>query len=223
MVPTEALSLAERLRQGIEATGTRAAIVVGGGNHLRGGNLKSAAIERSTADGMGMLATVMNGLALDSCLRHVGVESRVLSAIPVGTLVDVFSRRAALEHLEAGRVVILVGGTGHPYFTTDTTAALRALEIDATLLAKGTKVRGVFSEDPETSDDAEFFPRISFRECLRRRLRIMDAAAFSLCRDNSLPVRVFDMWEEGNLEKVLAGEPVGSLVEPDDDEEEGEE
>ncbi|MEM7263282.1 MAG: UMP kinase, partial [Planctomycetota bacterium] len=189
-------SIATRVRVGIENSGSQVAIVFGGGNYIRGGRLDAETrrwIDRVSGDQMGMLATVMNALAARSALEAAGVEARVMTAVPMHDLSEPFIRRKALRHLEKGRVLLLAGGTGHPYFTTDTTAALRALEIEATLLAKGTKVRGIYSDDPESNPDAEFFERISFTEVLEKRLEVMDAAAISLCRDQSLPLQVFDM------------------------------
>ena len=161
---------------------------------------------------MGMLATIMNALALQSALERAGVETRVLSAIPVNDLAEPFIRRRALRHLEKKRVVVLAGGTGNPYFTTDTTAALRALQIRANVLAKGTKVDGVYSADPEEDPDAEFFEELTFLDVLQQRLRIMDSTAVSLCMDNSLPINVFNMKEQGNIVKFLSGERLGTMV-----------
>ncbi|MBN1442240.1 MAG: UMP kinase [Planctomycetes bacterium] len=206
------LAFAERLQRAMSGCAVQLALVVGGGNVLRGARFAGSGVDRVTGDAMGMLATVLNGLALQSCFESLGVGCSLLSAIPTGTLTEPFSHRSAILHLEKGRIVVLVGGTGHPFFTTDTTAALRALEIGAGLLAKGTKVRGVFTEDPVENPAASFLPRLSYEELLEKRLEIMDATAVTLCREHGLPIRVFDVWEEESLEKLLRGEDVGSLV-----------
>ncbi|HLU48133.1 MAG TPA: UMP kinase [Planctomycetota bacterium] len=217
--PDATWELAQRIRKGLESSQTEVALVIGGGNFLRGAKLSKASsadgervIDRVTGDHMGMLATIMNALGLRAALEKAGVEARVLSALAVPEVVEPFERRRALEHLARGRLLIFAGGTGHPYFTTDTTASLRALQIGATQLAKGTKVRGIFSDDPVKNPAAEFFPSLSYRDVLERRLEVMDAAAISLCMENGLAVQVFDMWKEGNLERVLAGEVVGTIV-----------
>ncbi len=211
--PAEVQKLANQISAGLELGNTELALVCGGGNFLRGAAIAGDEIGRVTGDNMGMLATIMNALALQSALERAGVDSRVLSAIPVNDLAEPFIRRRALRHLDKGRVVILAGGTGNPYFTTDTTAALRALQIRADVLAKGTKVDGIYSDDPKTNPDAEFYDRLTFIEVLQRRLKVMDSTAISLCMDNALPVNVFNMREEGNVERLLAGERLGTLVE----------
>jgi uridylate kinase len=170
-------------------------------------------MDRATADYMGMLATIMNALALQSALEGLGVETRVQSAIQVNDVAEPFIRRRCLRHLEKGRVVILAGGTGHPYFTTDTTAALRALQIGATQLFKGTKVRGIFSADPVSHPEAQFYEHLTFLDVLQKRLKVMDSTAISLCMDNKLPILVFDMKQPGNVERALRGERLGTLVE----------
>ncbi len=185
-------------------------IVVGGGNFLRGRDVTS--IERVTADHMGMLATIMNGLALQASLESRGVATRVLSAFPIYEMVEPFVRRTAVEHLDAGRVLILVGGTGLPYFSTDSTAAVRALEIGASKILKGTSVRGVFSEDPKQVPAAKFYDEITYDEILEKELRVIDATAASLCRENRVPIEVFDMTVAGNIEKAIRGERLGTLV-----------
>ncbi len=185
-------------------------IVVGGGNFLRGRDVTS--IERVTADHMGMLATIMNGLALQASLESRGVATRVLSAFPIYEMVEPFVRRTAVEHLDAGRVLILVGGTGLPYFSTDSTAAVRALEIGASKILKGTSVRGVFSEDPKHVPAAKFYDEITYDEILEKELRVIDATAASLCRENRVPIEVFDMTVAGNIEKAIRGERLGTLV-----------
>jgi uridylate kinase len=211
--PKKVLDLARQIQGAIAAGGLQLALVVGGGNFIRGGQVAAQGIERVTGDNMGMLATIMNGLALQSALESCGVETRVQSAIQVNDVAEPFIRRRALRHLEKGRVVILAGGTGHPYFTTDTTASLRALQIGATALYKGTKVRGVFSADPVKNPEAEFYPRLTFNDVLQKRLRVMDSTAVSLCMENKLPIWVFSMTEPGNVERVLKGENLGTIVE----------
>jgi uridylate kinase len=187
--------------------------VVGGGNFLRGEKLASQGIDRITGDNMGMLATIMNALAMQSALEALNVETRVLSALEVRDVAEPFIRRRALRHLEKGRVVIFAGGTGSPFFTTDTTAALRALQIGAELLAKGTKVQGVYSADPVQDPNAVLYERLAFGEVLARRLRVMDATAISLCMEHRLPILVFDMRKPENLDRLLRGERPGTLVE----------
>lgn len=210
--PTHVQGFAQQIKEGFELGDVELAMVCGGGNFLRGAQIAGDEIGRITGDNMGMLATIMNALALQSSLEKAGVETRVLSAIPVNDLAEPFIRRRALRHLEKKRVVLLAGGTGNPYFTTDTTAALRALQIRADVLAKGTKVDGIYSADPEEDPDAEFFEELSFLDVLQRRLRIMDSTAVSLCMDNSLPINVFNMKDEGNVVKFLSGERLGTMV-----------
>jgi len=211
--PKIVVDMAAQVKAGVEGGNLQLALVVGGGNFIRGQQVAAQGIDRATGDNMGMLATIMNALALQSALEGAGVETRVLSAIQVNDVAEPFIRRRCIRHLEKGRVVILAGGTGHPYFTTDTTAALRALEIGATSLFKATKVRGVYSADPESDPNAQFFERVSFHEVLLKRLRVMDWAAISLCMENKLPVIVFNMTEPGNIKRALAGERLGTLVE----------
>jgi uridylate kinase len=220
--PAEVQKLANQIQSGLAGTGTELALVCGGGNFLRGASIAGDEIGRVSGDNMGMLATIMNALALQSALERIGVDTRVLSAIPVNDLAEPFIRRRALRHLEKGRVVILAGGTGNPYFTTDTTAALRALQVRADLLAKGTKVDGVYSADPEKDFNAERYDRLTFLEVLQQRLRVMDSTAISLCMENNLPVIVFNMREEGNVAKLLAGESLGTLIEGVDQPQEAE-
>jgi uridylate kinase len=188
------------------------ALVVGGGNFLRGREVSGERVRRVTADHMGMLATIINGLAMQASLESAGVETRVLSAIDVADVAEPFIVRRAVRHMEKGRVVIFVGGTGNPFFSTDSAAALRANEIGADVLLKGTNVRGVYAEDPRQNSNAEFFEEVTFDKVLRLNLKVMDAAAFALCRDNNLTVRVFDMTEAGNIQRALDGEALGSLV-----------
>ena len=210
--PTHVQDFAQQIKEGLAQGNAELAMVCGGGNFLRGAQIAGDEIGRITGDNMGMLATIMNALALQSALERAGVETRVLSAIPVNDLAEPFIRRRALRHLEKKRVVVLAGGTGNPYFTTDTTAALRALQIRADVLAKGTKVDGVYSADPEEDPDAEFFEELTFLDVLQQRLRIMDSTAVSLCMDNSLPINVFNMKEQGNIVKFLSGERLGTMV-----------
>jgi uridylate kinase len=209
----ETVFLARQIQAGMASGDLQLALVVGGGNFLRGEQIARQGIERVTADNMGMLATMMNALALQSALEGLGVETRVLSAIQVNDLAEPFIRRRALRHIEKGRVVILAGGSGHPYFTTDTAASLRALQLGATLLIKGTKVDGVYSADPKTSPDAKLYDTVSFFEILEKRLRVMDSTAISLCMEHKLPILVFNMREPGNVERALRGERLGTRVE----------
>jgi uridylate kinase len=189
------------------------AIVIGGGNILRGGRASLNGVERATADYMGMLATVINGLALQNALESNGVYTRLQSAIPMAAFAEPYIRRRAIRHLEKGRVVLFVCGTGNPYFTTDTTAALRATEINAEILLKATQVDGVYSKDPKKDPSARKFSKIKYIDVLKKGLRVMDAAAVSLCMDNHLPITVFDLGRRGNIKKVLQGEKIGTTVE----------
>jgi uridylate kinase len=205
-------SVAERIAE-ICKLGPQVAIVVGAGNFLRGENFsQTSQIPRNTADYMGMLATIINACALQETLERLGQETRVLSAIEVPALCEGFIRRRAIRHLERSRVAILAGGTGNPFFTTDTCAALRASELDADLLIKATKVNGVYSDDPEKNPDAKFFEKLSYDEVLTKKLRIMDHAAISLCRDNNIPIIVLNIFEKGNITKALSGEKVGTKI-----------
>lgn len=189
------------------------AVVVGAGNFLRGENFSRVSqIPRNTADYMGMLATIINACALQETIEKLGRETRVLSAIEVPALCEGFIRRRALRHLERGRVTILAGGTGNPFFTTDTCAALRASELDVNLLIKATKVEGVFSDDPKKNPDARFFDELSYEQVLAQNLRIMDHSAISLCRDNKIPIIVLNIFEKGNIAKAVCGRQVGTLI-----------
>ena len=192
--------------------GTEIAIVVGGGNIFRGNSPSAAGMDRSSADHMGMLATVINALALQDAIEKAGVETRVQTAISMQEVAEPYIRRRAMRHLEKGRVVIFAAGLGAPYFTTDTTAAQRALEVDADAILKGTKVDGVYDADPKTDPSATRFDEIDFLSVLNRGLKVMDATAISLCMDNHLPIVVFDLLTEGNISRVVRGEPVGTLV-----------
>ncbi len=188
------------------------AVVVGGGNILRGNTLCSRGVDRVSADYMGMLGTIINAEALRSALEGIGVKSVVMTAIAIEQLAEPFTRRRALEHLEDGHLLILAGGTGNPYFTTDTAAALRAVEIKADALIKGTKVEGIYSTDPVTNPDATLLEELSYTEVLRDNLRVMDATAVALCRENEIPIIVFNLFIEGNLKRVLKGERLGTIV-----------
>jgi len=192
--------------------GVQMAIMVGGGNIFRGTRQKSLAIDRATADYMGMLATVINGLALQDALEKQGVHTRLQSAIEMHQVAEPFIRRRAMRHLEKGRVVIFAAGTGNPYFSTDTAAALRAMEIKAQVILKATRVDGIYDADPEKVRGANRFERITYRDVLQRGLAVMDSTAISLCMDNHMPIIIFDMNVPGNIKRVLLGEKVGSLV-----------
>lgn len=205
-------SLARRVSETGRA-GPQVAVVVGAGNFLRGQSFsKSSGIPRNTADYMGMLATIINACALQETLERRGNETRVLSAIEVPALCERFIRRRALRHLERGRAVILAGGTGNPFFTTDTCAALRASELDADLLIKATKVDGVYSDDPEKNPDAKLYRKLSYDDVLKKNLRIMDHSAISLCRENNIPVIVLNIFTAGNITRAICGEQVGTLI-----------
>ena len=193
--------------------GVELALVCGGGNILRGGEFSRLGGERATADTMGMLGTVINALALSDAIEgQTGVETRVMSALEIRQVAEPFVRRRALAHLARGRVVLLAGGTGNPFFTTDTAAALRATELGCDVLLKGTKVDGVYSADPERDDSARRFDELTYMEVLERDLRVMDGTAITLCMENGLPVIVFDLFEEGNLERVVRGEELGTRI-----------
>jgi uridylate kinase len=203
--------IAEEVRE-IHRLGVEIAMVVGGGNIFRGGEAAAQGMDRATADYMGMLATVINGLALQSALEKMGVDTRVQTAIEMREVAEPFIRRRALRHLEKGRVVIFVGGTGNPYFTTDTAAALRAMEIGADVVFKATKVDGVYTADPKADPTAQKFDELTYIEVLSRRLKVMDSTAVSLCMDNRFPIVVFNLNEPGRLRQLVHGERVGTLV-----------
>ncbi len=207
IVTSYAKQLADLYRSGVQV-----AAVVGGGNIWRGLGDAAAGMERATADYMGMLATVINALALQDALEREMVPTRVQSAITVEQVAEAFIRRRAIRHLELGRVVVFAGGTGNPYFTTDTTAALRAAEVGADVILKATDVDGVYSADPKEHPDAVRHESVSFDDVLSQNLKVMDAAAIALCRDNALPIVVFDLTEEGNIRRAVWGEPIGTLV-----------
>ncbi|NTW56290.1 MAG: UMP kinase [Chlorobiaceae bacterium] len=202
---------AEEIREAKEM-GAQIALVIGGGNIFRGMSDAAANMDRVQADYMGMLATVINSLAFQDALESRGVFTRLQSAIKMEQIAEPFIRRRAIRHLEKGRVVIFGGGTGNPYFTTDTAASLRAIEIEADVIVKGTRVNGVYDSDPEKNPDAEFFPRISYLDVIRKNLRVMDMTAITLCRENVLPIVVMNMNEKGNFTRLLRGEEVGTLV-----------
>jgi uridylate kinase len=196
----------------LRALGVEVAVVIGGGNIFRGLAASAHGMDRASADYMGMLATVMNSLALQDALERVGVNTRVQSAIAMQELCEPYIRRRAMRHLEKGRVVIFAAGTGNPYFTTDTAASLRAMEIHAEVLMKATKVDGVYDKDPVKHSDAKKFHRLTYIEVLQRNLKVMDSTAISLCRDNKLAIIVFDLHTRGNIRRIVQGESIGTLV-----------
>jgi len=205
-------SIAERVSH-ICKLGPQVAVMVGAGNFIRGQTFsKTSRIPRNTADYMGMLTTIINACALQETLESLGQPTRVLSAIKVDALCEPFIRRKALWHLENGRIAILAGGTGNPFFTTDTAAALRASELDADLLIKATKVDGVYSDDPMKNPDAQLFDRLSYDDVLTKNLKVIDHAAISLCKENNIPVIVLNIFEKGNITKALCGQKVGTLI-----------
>jgi uridylate kinase len=204
-------SLAKQLAE-VQSSGVEIAVVVGGGNIFRGSQAAAMGMERARADYMGMLATVLNGLALADALGQVGAECRVMSAIWMQEVAEPFIRGRALRHLERGMIVIFVGGTGNPYFTTDTAASVRALEVGAEALLKGTKVDGVYDSDPMLNPDAKRIEHLDYIEVLNRGLKVMDATAISLCMDNKMPIVVFDLNRDGNIRRVVNGETVGTKV-----------
>ena len=196
----------------IQALGVQTAIVIGGGNIFRGLAASARGMDRATGDYMGMLATVINALALQDALEREGILTRVVTAIEMRAVAEPFIRRRAIRHLEKGRVVIFAAGTGNPYFTTDTAAALRAMEIKAEVILKGTKVDGIYTADPMIHTDATKYPTISYLQVLERQLKVMDATAISLCMDNKLPIVVFNLRQPGNIRRVILGEPIGTTV-----------
>jgi uridylate kinase len=203
--------IADEIRD-VYGLGIEIGIVIGGGNIIRGLAASHRGIDRVTGDYMGMLATVINALALQDALEKRNVDTRVQTAIDIRDVAEPFIRRRAIRHLEKGRTVIFAAGTGNPFFTTDSAAALRANEIHAEVLLKATNVEGVYSADPRQDDTAELLPRLTYQQVLERNLRVMDAAAISLCRDNGLPIVVFNLLERGNIRRVILGAPVGSVV-----------
>jgi uridylate kinase len=204
-------SMAAQIRE-VRDLGVQVVIVVGGGNIFRGLSGSKRGIERATGDYMGMLATIINGLALQDALEKIGVPTRVQSAISMAQVAEPFIRRRAVRHLEKGRVVIFGGGTGNPYFSTDTAAALRANEIGAEVVLKATKVDGIYDSDPKQNPKAKRYSQIRYAEALRKQLKVMDSTAFSLCMDNKMPIIVFDLFRPHNLKRVVMGEKVGTLV-----------
>jgi uridylate kinase len=192
--------------------GAEMGIVIGGGNIFRGLKGSAQGMDRASADYMGMLATVINGIALQDALEKHGVQTRVMTALDVRAVAEPYIRRRAIRHLEKGRVVIFVAGTGNPYFSTDTAASLRAMEIQASMLCKATKVEGVYDRDPVKFADASMFRQVSYERFIRERIGVMDATAVTLCRDNKLPIRVFALSTRGNIKRVVEGEPIGTLV-----------
>lgn len=213
--PTQATSIAERVKA-VHAMAVDVAIVIGAGNLWRGRSGLHAGMDRATADYMGMLATVMNALALMDAFERIDVVTRVQSAIEMRSVAEPYIRRRAIRHLEKGRVVIFGGGTGNPYFSTDTAAALRAMEIDADVLIKATKVDGVYDKDPNRHADARKFDHLSYIDTLNRRLEVMDSTAVSLCMENKLPILVLNLWDNEALPKALRGESIGTLVDERD-------
>ncbi len=205
-------SLSERIFE-ICKLGPQVSVVVGGGNFIRGETFsQTSQIPRNTADYMGMLATIINSCALQETLEKLGQPTRVLSAIEVAAMCEPFIRRRALRHLELGRIAILAGGTGNPFFTTDTCAALRAAELDADLLIKATKVEGVYSDDPKKNPDAQLFEKLPYDDLINKNLRIMDHSAISLCRENNIPIIVLNIFKKGNIAKAICGEKVGTYI-----------
>lgn len=201
-------------REVVEArdAGAEVALVVGGGNIFRGAGLAASGMDRVTGDQMGMLATVINALAMQDALEKVGAKARVMSAIKINDVCEDYIRRRAIRHLEKGRTVVFAAGTGNPFFTTDSGAALRAIEIGADLLLKATKVDGVYDKDPKQHPDATRFDQLTYDQVIRRDLKVMDTAAFALCRDSDMPLRIFDMSQPGQLLRILQGESIGTLV-----------
>lgn len=204
--------IAEEIKEVVNL-GVQLGVVVGGGNIFRGVEADTMDIDRTSADYMGMIATVINSLALQNALENIGVETRVQSAIEMKEVAEPYIKRKAVRHLEKGRVIILAAGTGNPYFTTDTAASLRAMEIQADVILKATKVDGVYDKDPVVFDDAKMFSKITYLEVLNRNLKVMDSTAVALCRDNNLPIVVFNLGEKGNIKNVVVGRSIGTVVE----------
>jgi uridylate kinase len=209
--PTVIRAIAEEIRD-VQGLGVEVGIVIGGGNVIRGVAAASQGMDRASADYMGMLASIINGLALQDQLEKLGLQTRVLSALEIPAVCELYIRRRAVRHLEKGRVVIFAGGTGNPYFSTDTAAALRAAEIHAEVVLKATKVDGVYSADPEKDENARRYERLGYAEVIQKSLAFMDQTAIALCRENDLPIVVFDMTVPGNIRKVVVGESVGTRV-----------
>ena len=209
--PAVISGIAEEIRE-VHELGVELSIVIGGGNIIRGMTAASQGMDRANADYMGMLASVINAMALQDSLEKVGIDTRVLSALEIKQVAELYIRRRAVRHLEKGRVVIFGGGTGNPYFTTDTAAALRAAEIQADVILKATQVDGVYSSDPVQDPSAVRYDKLSFKEAMQKNLQFMDQAAIALCRENDLPIVVFDMGTSGNIQKVVLGQSVGTVV-----------
>lgn len=209
--PVMSNTYAEEIKSAVGA-GAQIAVVIGGGNIYRGIGSEASGIERATGDYMGMLATVMNGMALQSVMEKHGISTRLQSAIKMEQIAEPYIRRRAMRHLEKGRVVIFGAGTGNPFFTTDTAAALRAIEIDANVILKGTRVDGIYTADPEKDASATRYDELTFNEAYEKNLNVMDMTAFTLCRENSLPIIVFDINKKGNLLRILQGEKIGTTV-----------
>lgn len=207
-------NIAEQLKE-VHAMGAQIAVVIGGGNILRGAEAAEAGVDRTTADYMGMLGTVINGLALQSALEKLDVETRMLSAIAMSQIAEPFVRRRAVRHLEKGRLLIFAGGTGNPFFTTDTCASLRAMEMNAEIVLKATKVDGIYTADPMKDKSARKYKELRFIDVLKDGIKVMDATAISLCMDNSIPIIVFNMMETGNIKRILCGEKIGTIVRGD--------
>ena len=201
---------------GLRDAGVQVALVIGGGNIFRGAGLAGAGMDRVTGDHMGMLATVMNALAMQDALERIGASTRVMSALRINQVCEDFIRRRAVRHLEVGHIVLFAAGTGNPFFTTDSAASLRAVEIGAELLIKATQVDGVYSADPKKDPEAVFYPRLSYDQALRENLKVMDTTAIVLCRDNRIPIRVMNIHHPGALMRLVEGEAIGSLVESGD-------
>ncbi len=208
----DAIQLIARQVAHVSSIGVEVAIVVGGGNILRGAEFSRLGGHRANADYMGMLATVINALALSDAIEQCGVDTRVQTALEIRQVAEPFARRRAIAHLEKGRIVILAAGTGNPFFTTDTAAALRARELGCEVLLKATKVDGVYTADPKRDKNAVRIPTLSHQQVLEQQLKVMDAAAISLCMESSLPVVVFNLFEEGNIERVIRGENLGTII-----------
>lgn len=209
--PSKALDLAREIKS-VHDLGVSIVLVVGAGNIFRGMEAASKGMDRVTGDYLGMLATVMNAISLQDALEHIGIETRTLSAITVSQIAEPYIRRRALRHLDKNRIVIVAGGTGNPYFTTDTAAVLRATELKADVVIKATKVDGVYDKDPLLHNDAVMYDTITFKEVLNQNLRVMDQTAFALCKENNLPIHVLNMYESGSMVKMLQGEKIGTIV-----------
>ncbi len=209
--PARADEIAAKVKT-VRELGTEVALVIGGGNLWRGREGLEHGMERATADYIGMIGTVMNALALQDALERAGVVTRAMTALEMRAVAEPYIRRRAIRHLEKGRVVIFAAGTGNPYFTTDTAAALRAMEIDAEVVVKATKVDGVYDADPKTNPDAQKFEKVTYIDALNRRLKVIDSTAISLCMDNNLPILVLSLWNADDLVRAMQGEPVGTII-----------